>query len=241
MYDFTDKNIVVAGGSSGIGLRLSLDLKRMGGNVSVWSRSSNDELKSQEIPFFSLDVTQPFDQNPPELPGLLHGLVYCPGNVRLTPFRRLKDEDFVEDFNLNVLGAIRTIRFCLDPLLEAEGASIVLISTVAVRLGMKFHASVATVKSALEGLAKSLAAEFSGKKLRVNVVAPSITNTPLSSRLLETKEKRARSASQFPLGRYGEPEDIASMAAFLLSEKASWITGQIFSVDGGMSSIRIFS
>ena len=186
-------------------------------------------------------MSQPLSENPPAFPSILHGLVYCPGNIRLTPFLRLKDEDFLEDFSLNVLGAIRVIRECLPSLMDADGSSIVFISTVAVRLGMNFHTSVATVKSALEGLAKSLAAEYAGKKLRVNVVAPSLTNTRLAARLLSTEEKREKSAQRHPLRRYGEPSDIANAIAFLLSENSSWITGQVFSVDGGMSSVRLFS
>jgi NAD(P)-dependent dehydrogenase (short-subunit alcohol dehydrogenase family) len=184
-----------------------------------------------------VDVSQSFEANLPEIPEGLHGLVYCPGNIRLAQFQRLTDRDFSEDFNLHILGAVRIIRASLSALQKAQKSCIVLISTVAVHRGMSFHASKSTMKAGLEGLTRALAAEFVRRKIRVNAVAPSLTDTSQSAKLLETKEKRERSAQRHPLGRYGNPSDIAHAITFLLSDESSWITGQVLSVDGGLSVI----
>ncbi len=125
------------------------------------------------------------------------------------------------------------------PLLKAAGNSaIVLFSTVAVKQGMPFHTSVAMAKGALEGLTRSLAAELA-PKIRVNAVAPSITDTPLASRILNNEEKKQSSGDRHPLKRVGEASDIAQAASYLLTDESSWISGQILHVDGGMSSLRI--
>jgi NAD(P)-dependent dehydrogenase (short-subunit alcohol dehydrogenase family) len=126
----------------------------------------------------------------------------------------------------------------LPRLKKAENASIVLFSTLAVQTGLNFHTQVAASKGAIEGLTKSLAAEFA-PKIRVNCIAPSLTNTPLAASLVNTDQKMDASAQRHPLKRIGTTADIANMAAFLLSEKASWITGQILHVDGGMSSLKV--
>jgi NAD(P)-dependent dehydrogenase (short-subunit alcohol dehydrogenase family) len=164
-------------------------------------------------------------------------LVYFPGSINLKPFRGLKESDFLNDFNINVLGAIKSIQTYTPNLQLSDKASIVLFSTVAVQTGMPFHASIAVSKGAIEGLTRSLAAEFA-PKIRVNCVAPSLTHTPMAERLLSTPEKIEASANRHPLKKIGEPKDLANMVEFLLSENASWITGQIMHVDGGMGSIK---
>jgi NAD(P)-dependent dehydrogenase (short-subunit alcohol dehydrogenase family) len=240
---FENKRILVVGGSSGIGLQLATELKEAGAEVQVWSRHARGDLEEAGILHHVVDVSVPLDIPPPPLPEVLHGLVYCPGTIRLAPIQRLKEEDFLEDFNLNVLGAVRVIKACLQPLGKAgrEGdASIVLLSTVASHLGMSFHASIAAAKSAVQGLARSLAAELALKKIRVNVVSPSLTDTALAGFLLDTDEKRNRSAQRHPLGRIGTPSDIAHAVRFLLSTESSWMTGQVLPVDGGMSSVKLF-
>jgi NAD(P)-dependent dehydrogenase (short-subunit alcohol dehydrogenase family) len=168
----------------------------------------------------------------------LDGVVYCPGSINLKPFHRITDQEFIEEFNLNVLGAVRVVRTVLPLLKNSSQSSIVFFSTIAVQQGMPFHASIATAKGALEGLTRSLAAEYA-PKIRVNCIAPSLTNTPLASRLLSTDEKKKASDERHPLKRIGEPEDLANLAAFLLSPQSSWITGQVIHVDGGLSSIRV--
>lgn len=173
----------------------------------------------------------------PKLEGTIDGLVYFPGSINLKPFRGLKETDFQNDFNINVLGAIKSIQTYTPNLQLSDKASIVLFSTVAVQTGMPFHASIAVSKGAIEGLTRSLAAEFA-PKIRVNCVAPSLTHTPMAERLLSTPEKIEASANRHPLKKIGEPKDLASVVEFLLSENASWITGQIMHVDGGMGNIK---
>ena len=172
------------------------------------------------------------------LPEIIHGLVYCPGSISLRPFARIKPEDFLHDYNLNVVGAIKILQAALPKLKAAEQASVVLFSTVAAQLGLNFHTQVAASKGAVEGLTKALAAELS-PKVRVNCIAPSLTDTPLSAALLTTPEKREANAQRHPLKKIGTPQDVAHMAAFLLCDNASWITGQIFHVDGGLSTLKV--
>ena len=233
----TGKNILVVGGSSGIGLQLSLNLKELGAHIYVFSRHPHEDFEKKGIFHAPVDVSGPLEPDRLNIPEILHGLVYCPGSIRLAPFQRLTDANFMDDFNLHVLGAVRVIRTVLPSLQRAQDSSIVLISTVAVHRGMNFHASVATMKAGLEGLTRSLAAEFVRKKIRVNAVASSLTDTPQAGKLLETEEKRERSAQRHPLGRFGNPDDIAQAITFLLSDASSWITGQVLSVDGGLSVI----
>lgn len=164
-------------------------------------------------------------------------MVYCPGSINLLPFKRIKQEAFLSDFNLQVLGAIKVLQKALPALRKSANPSIVLFSTVAVQSGFNFHAQVAVSKGAIEGLTKSLAAEFA-PKIRVNAIAPSLTDTPLANKLLNTPQKKEANANRHPLKRIGTVADIAQAANFLLSENASWITGQIIHVDGGMSTIK---
>jgi NAD(P)-dependent dehydrogenase (short-subunit alcohol dehydrogenase family) len=164
-------------------------------------------------------------------------LVYCPGTINLKPFRSLKQEDFQQDLNTNVLGAIQVIQHFLPNLLASPAATVVLFSTVAVQVGMPYHASIAVSKGAIEGLTRSLAAEYASK-IRFNCIAPSLTDTPLAGRLLSSPEKKVANGERHPMKRVGEASDLAEMAAFLLSYKSSWITGQIMHVDGGMSNLK---
>jgi NAD(P)-dependent dehydrogenase (short-subunit alcohol dehydrogenase family) len=171
----------------------------------------------------------PFDQ--------VDGLVYCPGSIDLKPFGRIKPEQFIKDYELQVLGAVKCIQAVLPKLKKADNPSVVLFSTVAVQNGFNFHSLVASSKGAIEGLTRSLAAEFA-PKIRVNAIAPSLTDTPLASRMLNSDAKREANDQRHPLKRIGKVEDIAHAAMYLLSDKSSWVTGQIFHVDGGMSSIK---
>ena len=172
-----------------------------------------------------------------DLPDEIHGVVYCPGSINLKPFRALKPAQFQQDFEINVLGAVKVLQAAQRKLKKGE-ASVVLFSTVAVGQGMPFHASVAASKGAIEGLTKSLAAEWA-PNIRVNCIAPSLTDTPMAARLLSTPEKIEASGNRHPLKRVGTATEIADLAAFLLSEKSSWITGQIIGIDGGMSTLKV--
>lgn len=235
----SEKEFVVIGGSSGIGLDIARLLTQSNQRVTVVSRSipAIDGLKA--VRHVSLDITRD-DIDASSLPDRIQGVVYCPGSIRLRPFHRLKTEDFLSDLEINLLGAVKAIQACLPGLKRADApASIVLFSTVAVKTGMPFHASIASAKGAIEGLTRSLAAEFA-PGIRVNAIAPSLTDTSLAKTLLSDDVKRAAAAERHPLKRVGNPADIAAAAKFLLDDSASWITGQIISVDGGMGAIRTF-
>ncbi len=230
------KNYLVIGGSSGIGEAISKELSQLENHIYA-SYKNNVKVSGENLQYFFLDVLSP-NLDLSFLPDTIDGLIYCPGAILLKPFARISTEDFIQDYQLQVIGAIKVIQEVLPRLKKSTSASIVLFSTVAVQTGFNFHSVVAASKGAIEGLTKALAAELA-PKIRVNCIAPSITNTKLASTLLNTEEKMAGNAQRHPLKRIGKPEDLASLACFLLSDQSSWITGQIIHADGGMSSIKI--
>jgi NAD(P)-dependent dehydrogenase (short-subunit alcohol dehydrogenase family) len=224
---------LIIGASSGIGKKLFELLKKEGKNVHG-TYFSNDH--GSDASYHFLDVlNEEIDLS--FLPDQLDGLVYCPGTIDLKPFSRIKSIDLRNDIELQVLGAIRVIQAALTKLKASKKGSIVLFSTIATQTGFPFHVQVAVSKGAIEGLTKSLAAELA-PTIRVNAIAPSITNTPLAGKLLSNEEKINANGNRHPMKRIGEAEDIAETAAFLLSEKSSWITGQVLHVDGGLSTLR---
>ena len=231
------KNILVIGGSSGIGFSLINLLCLNGANVYNISRTAAEGWPAA-VHHLPLDILGDLNLVTGFLPEQLHGLVYSVGSINLKPFARLTDEDFLTDYGLNVLGAARIIRQALKPLKAAQSASIVLVSSVAARVGMSFHASIAGAKGAVEGMALSLAAELAPNHIRVNVVAPSLTDTPLAQNLLSTPEKKEASAKRHPLGKYGMPEDISNAIMFLLAQESNWMTGQIIGIDGGLGQLK---
>ena len=238
MGQLEGKRFLVVGGSSGIGLEIVRRLSTAGANVTVWSRTAPDELEELGVSHETVDVTRDLGEQGASVPDRLDGLAYCPGSINLKPFSRLTDDDFRSEYELNVLGAARVVRACLPALTHGEGSSIVMFSTVAAQVGMSFHASIGAAKGAVEGLGRSLAAELAPKYVRVNMVAPSATDTPLAERILGNEKKREASAERHPLKRVGEPADIAAAAVYLLSPDSGWMTGQVLRVDGGMSSVR---
>ena len=229
------KNILLIGGSYGIGLAIAQELQN-GNNIFVASRT-NENLSGLNVTYIPFDAsTDTLDTS--KLPAILDGLVYCPGSINLRPFRGLKPEAFEADLQINFISLVKVIQAVLPNLTAGEQSSIVLFSSVAVSMGMPFHTSVAAAKGAIEGFAKALAAEYA-PKIRVNVIAPSLTDTPLADKFLNNETKQEKSAERHPLKRFGKPEDSAQMASFLLSDKSSWISGQIFHVDGGMSTLLV--
>lgn len=229
-------NYLVIGASSGIGKQVASQLAA-GGHKVFASYNKNEVASSENIEFYKVDVLEE-ELDLHFLPETLDGLVYCPGSINLKPFNRIKPADFTADFNLQVGGAVKIIQAVFPKMKNSEQAAIVLFSTVAVQMGLPFHTQVSASKGAIEGLTKALAAELS-PKIRVNCIAPSLTDTPLAASLLNTDQKQEANAQRHPLKRIGQPADIANMAEFLLSAKSGWVTGQIFHVDGGMSTIKL--
>jgi len=223
------------GSNSGIGLATAECLQSQGHEIIAASRSG-DRLAELGIPVQPFDALDP---QPLDLPETLDGLIYFPGTITLKPFHRLTAADFLNDFQINCLGAVHAIQQALPALKNAPAASIVLFSTIAVAQGMAFHSSIAAAKAAVEGLTKSLAAELA-PKIRVNAIAPSLTDTPLASMLLGNDAKREAAAKRHPLQNVGDPAHVAQLTAFLLSDASSFITGQILRPDGGLSSVRTF-
>ncbi|WP_038029390.1 SDR family NAD(P)-dependent oxidoreductase [Thermonema rossianum] len=230
------KNILIIGASSGIGKALASVLTDEG--HALWATYHRHEPSTQaNTQWVRWDaVNEAFPDG--FLPDTLHAVVYCPGSIALKPFQRFTPQDFINDYQLQVVGAVKALRAAQAALKKAESAAVVLFSTVAVQTGFPFHAVVAASKGAIEGLTRALAAEWA-PTVRVNAIAPSLTDTPLAAALLSNEEKKKANAQRHPLKRLGNAEEIAQAAAFLLSDAASWITGQVFHIDGGMSSLKI--
>lgn len=229
------KIIAIIGASKGIGFALANQLLEAGHHVFATYSNTSPTFTHPNLTWAHYNVLEPTAL---QFPDILDGLVYCPGTIALKPFNRFSTADFQSDYQLQVLGAIQSIQTALPALKKSEQAAIVLFSTVAVQQGLPFHSLVSASKGAIEGLTRALAAELA-PKIRVNAIAPSLTNTPLAENLLNSDAKREANAARHPLKRVGEAADIAHMAAFLLSDQASWISGQILHVDGGISSLRV--
>jgi 3-oxoacyl-[acyl-carrier protein] reductase len=173
----------------------------------------------------------------PILEYAIDGIAYFPGTINLKPFHRLKPEEFQTDFSINTMGAVAFTQNYLANLKKAENASIVFFSTVAVGIGMPFHSSIAMAKGAIEGLTKSLAAEYA-PAIRVNCIAPSLVNTPLAEKFVSSPEKIESMQKRNPMQKVGDAIDVANAVVFLLGNESSWVSGQIMAVDGGMSTLK---
>lgn len=222
------KKVLVVGGSSGIGASLISTLQRDHEVINISRRPVAG------VTSYELDVLTD------ELPDIddLGAIVYCPGSINLKPINSLKVDQMMDDYRINVLGAVRVIQKYNRTLSRSDNASITLFSTVAADQGMAFHASVAAAKGAVEGLTLSLAAEFA-PKIRVNAIAPTITDTPLASHLLRNEKMVEKMQERHPLKRILSADEVSSMAAYLISDSSRGISGQIMRIDAGMSSIRV--
>lgn len=225
------KTIVIIGASRGIGNAIAQQLSSDNQIINI-SRNNPDNL--QNITNYNLDILTD------ELPEIEHvdALIYCPGSINLKPINRLKLDDFRNDFEINVMGAVKAIQHFLPKLKNGNNPSIVLFSTVAAKLGMPFHASIAAAKGAVEGITKSLGAELA-PTIRVNAIAPTVTNTDLASKLLRNERMIENIKERHPLKKYLEPNEVASMAKFLISDEAKSISGQTFELDCGIVSFKI--
>lgn len=229
-----NKNILIIGGSSGIGLALA-EILAAENNVFIASRSK-EKLEGLNVNHLPYDATSD-SLDTALLPEQLDGFVYCPGSINLRPFKGLSVEAFEKDFQINVTGAINSLKIVLNQLSASGNASVVFFSTVAVQTGMPFHSSVAASKGAIEGLTRSLAAEFA-PKIRVNAIAPSLVDTPLASKFLNNDTKKEKANERHPLGRIGSAKEIAQAATFLLGEESSWMTGRVLQLDGGIGNLK---
>jgi NAD(P)-dependent dehydrogenase (short-subunit alcohol dehydrogenase family) len=233
------KTIVLVGATSGVGRQLAAELAGPDTALYALGRRGDRAVDTPGVVHARCDVTAE-EPKFPEIDEPIDGLVYLPGTINLKPFHLLRRDDFQRDMEVNFFGAVKTIQHYIPQLKKSEAASVVLMSTVAVQTGLAFHASIAGAKGAVEGLTRSLAAELA-PKIRVNAVAPSLTDTPLAESLLNQPAKRENAAKRHPLKRVGSPEDIAGAVCFLLGEESGWMTGQVLAVDGGLSRIRLLS
>jgi NAD(P)-dependent dehydrogenase (short-subunit alcohol dehydrogenase family) len=229
------RTYLLIGGNSGIGLAFASKEVEKGNRVIAYARNAANTGNIAGVDYrnyAALDFNKQV-----EIPESIDGLMYMPGTIKLKPFHRLALDDFRQEMEINLMGAIHIIQQALPALKKGEDPSVVLFSTVAVQTGMPFHSGIASAKGAIEGLVRSLAAEYA-PRIRFNAIAPSLTDTQLAQPLLNNDKKRENSAQRHPLKRIGTPEELAAAASFLLSKDAGWVTGQIIGVDGGMSSVR---
>ncbi len=226
------RTVLIVGGSKGIGEAL---LKKLVDSTSIinFSRTS-PSFSHTNLKQYNLDILKD------ELPEIeqLDGIVYCPGSINLKPFSRLNLEEFKEDFEINVLGVVKVIQQYLKALKKGNNPSIVVFSTVAAKLGMPFHASIATAKAGIEGLVKSLGAEFA-PTIRINAIAPTVTDTTLAEKILRNDVMKEKITERHPLKKYLKPNEVADMAAFLLSDKSLSMSGQTLELDCGIVSFKI--
>ena len=226
------EKILVIGGSKGIGSAIVLQ-QLENKNVYNVSRTA-PEISHPNLIHFSADILV---DALPEIESI-DALIYCPGSINLKPIMSLSTDDFRNDFEINVIGAVKAIKHYLPSLKNGSNASIVLFSTVAVKLGMPFHASIAAAKGGVEGLVKSLGAELA-PAIRINAIAPTITETPLSASILRNDRMKENIAERHPLKNYLKPNEVAQMADYLISKAAGSISGQVFQMDYGLVSFKI--
>jgi 3-oxoacyl-[acyl-carrier protein] reductase len=226
------KRILIIGGSKGIGNAIVNAI--LPENEVINLSRTRPEITNPKFKHHPFDI---LNSEFPEIDSL-DCLIYCPGSINLKPISRLSLQDFRSDFEINVLGAIRAIQHYLPALKKGKNPSILMFSTVATKLGMPFHSSVAVAKSGVEGLVKSLGAELA-PTIRVNAIAPTITQTELASKLLRNEQMEENMKERHPLKKILSPNEVASMAAFLISDNALSFSGQVFEMDCGIVSFKL--
>ena len=226
------RTLILIGGSKGIGKAIANTLLPSHNVINI-SRST-PEFTHDNLQHIGCDVV---NEDLPEIESA-DALIYCPGSINLKPINRLKLEDFRSDFEINVVGAVKAVQKYLPILKSGENPSIVLFSTVAVKLGMPFHASVAAAKAGVEGLTKSLGAELA-PSVRVNAIAPTVTDTDLASKLLRNDRMIENMKERHPLKKYLDPQEVADLASYLVSDKSLALSGQVFEMDCGIVSFKI--
>jgi len=231
----SEKHYAIIGGSSAIARKVITQLLDDGHLCTVISRSIQPEWMHPNLTVHQMKILDE-EISSDLFPEALSGFIYFPGSINLKPFKAFSPEQFREDYEINLIGAVKTLKAAEKALKNTAGSSVVFYSTVAVQKGMPYHSLVASSKGAIEGLARSLAAEWA-PKVRVNCIAPSLTDTPLAEKLLKTDKQREASENRHPLKQIGTVEDLAGLNLFLLSDRARWITGQVLHIDGGMSTL----
>lgn len=226
------RKLLIVGGSKGIGKAIVETLVDSYQIINL-SRTA-PEFEHVNLTHINCDV---LNDELPDIPEL-DALIYCPGSINLKPISRLSLDEFRTDFEINVLGGVKTIQKYLDLLKKGQNPAILMFSTVASKLGMPFHASVATSKSAIEGLVKSLGAELA-PTIRVNAIAPTVTDTTLATKLLRNDKLIENMKERHPLKKFLNPQEVADMAEFLISDKAASLSGQIIEMDCGIVSFKI--
>ena len=224
--------IIIVGRSRGIGKEIINAL--VDDNIIINLSRNKPELTHTNLTHFNVDV---LNSDLPDLEDVT-SVIYCPGSINLKPISRISLDEFREDFEINVIGAVKVIQKYLPILKKSNNASILLFSTVATKLGMPYHSTVAASKSAIDGLVKTLGAELA-PKIRVNAIAPTITKTDLASKFLRNEKVIENMIERHPLKKILMPEEVSKMAKFLISKDASSISGQIFNLDAGIVSFKL--
>jgi len=227
------RNIVIIGGSKGIGNAILTSQLNLNNNFFNISRTA-PKITHPNLTHYNCDV---LNDGFPDIE-LVDTLIYCPGSINLKPISTLTIDDFRTDFEINVIGAVKAIKKYLKPLKNGNNPNILLFSTVATKLGMPYHASIAASKSAIDGLTKSLGAELA-PTIRINAIAPTVTDTDLASKILRNDTMKQVIAEKHPLKRYLNTNDVVALADFLISQKSSAISGQIFNLDCGIVTFKI--
>ncbi|MGF1448549.1 MAG: SDR family NAD(P)-dependent oxidoreductase [Opitutales bacterium] len=244
MADTKSARILIGGITGGIGQALAQQLLEQGHSVSGFARDAS-KLQAFATDFPKAQVYEVDAHDAAAVQGVvdavtedgpLDGYAHAIGSILIKPLAALKPEEFEDTLSLNLGTAFKALKAVVPALQKSKGSA-VFFSTVAARTGLANHEAIAAAKAGVEGMVRSAAASLALRGVRINAVAPGMTDTPLAAPLLQSDSTRKASEAMHPLGRIGRPEEIASLAAWLLSAHAGWVTGQIMSVDGGLSTV----